>query len=92
MLTFFWLLKDKDVEVLSYESEAEGVSQITSGGEFRFTDITLRPTIVISKEEDIPKVEEAVKKLDDWCCVSNSLKTKVMIDAKIKVGEEKEEL
>ncbi len=85
MLTFFWLLKDKDVEVLSYESEAEGVSHIASGGVFRFTKVTIRPTITIKKEDDISEVKEAVKKLDDWCCVSNSVKTEVAIEADIKV-------
>ncbi len=85
MLTFFWLLKDEDVEVLSYESEAVGESQIAGGGVFRFTKVTINPTITITREEDIPKVEEAVKKLDDSCCVSNSVKTEVVIKAKITV-------
>lgn len=85
MLTFFWLLKDKDVEVLSYESEAEGISHIASGGKFRFTKVLIKPKIIISKDEDILKVEEALKKLDDSCCVSNSLKSEVVIEAKIEV-------
>lgn len=89
MLTFFWLLKDKDVEVISYESEAEGVSHIDSDGLFRFTKVTIRPTIIVKREEDIPKVEKAVKKLDDSCCVSNSLKSQVVIEAKIKVENQK---
>ncbi len=89
MLTFFWLLKDKDVEVISYESEAEGVSHIDRDGLFRFTKVTIRPTIIVKREEDIPKVEKAVKKLDDSCCVSNSLKSQVVIEAKIKVENQK---
>jgi peroxiredoxin-like protein len=89
MLTFFWLLKDMDVDVQSYESEAEGISQIASGGIFRFTKITLKPRIIISKEEDMSKVEEAVKKLDDWCCVSNSVKAEVLIEPTIEIGNKK---
>jgi peroxiredoxin-like protein len=85
MLTFFWLLKDKSVNVLSYESEAEGISQII-GGEFRFAKVTIKPVIVVSNEEDIKEVEEAVKKLEDWCCVSNSTKADVTIEADIRTG------
>jgi peroxiredoxin-like protein len=87
MLTFFWLLKDKGVEIASYESETEGVSQITPGGIFRFTKLTIKPTITIKKEEDKLEVREAIKKLDDWCCVSNSTKADVIIEAEIKVQE-----
>jgi peroxiredoxin-like protein len=85
MLTFFWLLKDKGVEIASYESETEGVSQITKGGIFRFTKITIKSTITLKKKEDKLEVLEAVKKLDDWCCVSNSTKADVLIEADIKV-------
>ena len=28
MLTFFWLIEGKNIEIISYESTAEGVSQI----------------------------------------------------------------
>ena len=85
MLTFFWLLKDEDIEIISYESETEGISQITKGGIFRFTKITIKPTITIKKAEDKLAVKEAVKKLEDWCCVSNSTKADVVIEADIKV-------
>jgi peroxiredoxin-like protein len=87
MLTFFWLLKDKDVNVVSYESESEGVSQIASKGIFRFIKVTINPLITVANEEDIPIVKEAIKKLDDSCCVSNSLKAEVVIDAKIEVKD-----
>jgi peroxiredoxin-like protein len=85
MLTFFWLIRNEDVEVVSYESETEGVSQITSGGIFRFTKLTIKPTITLKKSEDKLTVMDAVKKLDDWCCVSNSTKADVVIEPTIKI-------
>jgi peroxiredoxin-like protein len=85
MLTFFWLIKDEDVDVVSYESETEGISQIAKGGIFRFTKLTIKPTITIKKAEDKLAVKEAVRKLDDWCCVSNSTKADVVIEAEIMV-------
>jgi peroxiredoxin-like protein len=87
MLTFFCLIKDEDIEVISYESETEGISQITKGGIFRFTKLTITPTITIKKAEDKLVVKEAIKKLDDWCCVSNSTKADVVIEAKIIVED-----
>jgi peroxiredoxin-like protein len=85
MLTFFWLIKDEDVEIVSYESETEGISQITKGGIFRFTKITIKSKITIKNPEDKLVVREAIKKLDDWCCVSNSTKADVIIEADIQV-------
>ncbi len=85
MLTFFWLIRNEDVKVTSYVSEAEGISQISEGGIFRFTKITIKPTITIKLTESKITVMDAVKKLDDWCCVSNSTNADVVIDATIKV-------
>jgi peroxiredoxin-like protein len=86
MLTFFWLIENRNIKVISYESSAEGVSQIDSDGVFRFTKVLLKPTIVISDAKDKSIVEEALKKLDNWCCISNSVKTKVVIEPTIIIG------
>jgi peroxiredoxin-like protein len=85
MLTYFWLLKDENVNIISYESEAQGISQIADDGNFRFTEVKLKLAIIISNQYDLPKVEEAIKKLDSWCCISNSVKTKVVIEPEISV-------
>jgi peroxiredoxin-like protein len=89
MLTFFWLLKNKDVNVISYESVAEGASQIADDGEFRFTGVKLKLEIVIANQDDLPKVNDAIKKLDTWCCISNSIKTRVIIEPKVTIEGEK---
>jgi organic hydroperoxide reductase OsmC/OhrA len=88
MLTFFWLIESKNIEIVSYQSEAEGISKIASDREFRFTQIVLKPVIVISNNDDLPEVENAVKKLENWCCVSNSTKAEVIIEPEIKVIDE----
>jgi len=88
MLTFFWLLKnyeDKKINIISYESETEGISQIDKDGLFRFTKLTLTPTIVISNPDDKPAIERVLKKLDSWCCISNSIKTSVIIEPTVKI-------
>lgn len=87
MLTFFWLLRNDNVDIVSYESEAEGTSQITKGGIFRFTKITIKPKITIKNGGDKLVIKDAIKKLDDWCCVSNSTKADVIIEAEIIVKE-----
>jgi peroxiredoxin-like protein len=89
MLTFFWLIDGKNINIVSYESQAEGISQIDEDGVFRFTQVTLKPTIVISNQEDIEKVNEAIKKLESWCCISNSVKTKVVIEPTVRVENKK---
>jgi len=86
MLTFFWLIENKNIKVLSYESEAEGISQIDNDGLFRFMKITLKPIIIISDTNERSIVEDALKKLEHWCCISNSVKSKVVIEPIVKVG------
>ncbi len=68
---------------------AEGVSQIADDGEFRFTEVKLKLEIVISNQDDLPKVNDVIKKLDTWCCISNSIKTRVIIEPKVTVVGEK---
>jgi peroxiredoxin-like protein len=85
MLTFFWLIKNKNVDVLSYESNAKGISQIADDGLFRFVSIELNPKIVISNPDDKLEVKTAIQKLDEWCCISNSSKAPVIVNAEIVV-------
>jgi peroxiredoxin-like protein len=86
MLTFFWLLENKNIQIISYESKAEGISQIDKDGLFRFTKLILTPTIVLSDSNDKPIVDDVLNKLDDWCCISNSVKAKVIIEPIVKIG------
>jgi peroxiredoxin-like protein len=85
MLTFFWLMEGKNIEVLDYQSSAEGISQISKDGDFRFTTIVLRPKIVVSNPEDEEKIQEIIRKLDNWCCISNSTKAEVTIEPEIEI-------
>ncbi len=85
MLTFFWLIQDKEINILSYESEAEGISQIDKDGIFRFTELIIKPIILISDSKEKPIVDDALKKLDNWCCISNSIKTTVVIEPTVKI-------
>ena len=89
MLTFFWLIKKDNIKIISYESQAEGVSKLDKKHIFRFTKIILRPHIVIDDAKEIPKVEHTIDQLESWCCISNSTNAVVLIEPTIEVKEDK---
>jgi organic hydroperoxide reductase OsmC/OhrA len=53
-------------------------------GKFQFTAITIRPTIVLKVGADEAKAKELIEKAEANCLVSNSIKTRVMVDPRIR--------
>jgi peroxiredoxin-like protein len=64
----------------------EGTIEKQEGG-FRFTQITLRPTISIQKEEDRERAERLVTKAERACLISRSLSCTVTVNAKLEIEE-----
>src|SRR5262245_62343098 len=72
MMTFLSLAKRKNLEIVSYESEATGRLE-TEGGEFRFTRIVVRPRIEIGSEADRPTALARLQDAEDRCPLAHPL-------------------
>ena len=80
--TYLFLLEKKDIELVSYESSTEGVAQMKEG-EFYFTDVWVRPKVVIKKGEDLEEAKKAMGMVKRICLVTKSIISDVHIEADI---------
>lgn len=81
LTTFIAKTKKAGINILSYESGAEGTLEKV-GGQMMFTTIVVTP--VIKTDGDTETVKEIVAQVEKGALVLNSMKTDVIIDATIE--------
>jgi organic hydroperoxide reductase OsmC/OhrA len=72
MLVFFHFAKKYEVEIISYQSDAEGKVEKTKNG-LRFTNIEVRAKIRLGIADSAQKIEEIAQLAEKYCLVSGSL-------------------
>ena len=77
--------KRSNFEFLSYESEAEGVMEKVENN-LMFTEIKIRPQIVVASSGQIEKAEELIELTRKNCFISNFIMCKVSVYPEIKIG------
>lgn len=83
MTTFLSISENSKLEFISFTCPAKGkLEQIE--GRFLMTEIILEPTLVIAKESDKERAERILQKSEMACLISNSIKSKVTLNPKIK--------
>ena len=82
MLTFASLIEKHRLPVEAYMSEATGVLEYADGA-YRFTRVTIRPTIIINDETAAPKVLKLMEAANRDCLVSNSVITSVLVEPSV---------
>jgi len=82
MTTFLAVAENSRVDFKSFTCDASGkLEQID--GKFLMTEVTLNPTLVITKEEDKDKALRVLEKSEKACLISNSIKAKVILNPTI---------
>ena len=79
MLTFLYQMQRRHVEVLAYDSSAEGTLE-HADGKHRVTRIMVRPRISLKSPRDVEAARGAVKDTVDMCMISNSILATVQVD------------
>lgn len=82
MLTFASLVEKHRLPVEAYTSEATGVLEYADGA-YRFTRVTIKPTIVINDETAAPKVLKLIEAANRDCLISNSVITSILIEPSV---------
>lgn len=82
MLTFVPMIEKYHLPVEAYFSEASGVLELAAG-DYRFTRIVIKPTIVINDATGAGKVLEIVEHARRDCLVANSIRTELTIEPDI---------
>jgi peroxiredoxin-like protein len=85
MTAFLYYVQRESLDLLSYESEAEGILQRIEG-KFRFSKIDVKPKIVLSSVSEVEKAKSIIELSERNCFISNSIKAEVSVDADIEAG------
>jgi organic hydroperoxide reductase OsmC/OhrA len=85
LLSFLALAARARIDVRSYHDEAEG-EMPEDQTPVRFTQIVLRPRIVVAEGSDAERVRRLVALAHEQCYVANSLRTPVDVESEIAVG------
>lgn len=84
MTTFLAIAENTKLEFISYK--AEGIAKLEKvEGRFMISEIVLKPQIKIVKESDKERTEKLIHKSESACLISNSIKTKVILEPEIFV-------
>jgi organic hydroperoxide reductase OsmC/OhrA len=85
MMTFLAYAQHKGLELVEYESEAEGVLENVEG-KYRFTEITVRPHVVVKSPEALPQAREILDSAHKNCLVTNSTTAVVKIFPELRAS------
>ncbi len=89
MTTFLYYAEKNKLDLLSYESSARGVLERVEN-EFMFSTIEVKPEISVASEDDLEKVQSLLELSERNCFISNSLKTKIILEPNIRLTSQKE--
>lgn len=83
MTTLLGTLKNMNIELISYESRAEGILETVDKLKI-FTKIIIRPKIKAKSTEE--QIRLLLKHAEKRCLVMNSMKTQVIIEPEIEAA------
>jgi len=84
MTTFLSIAENSKLEFVSLEIKASGKLEMIDG-KYMMSEIHLLPELTILHKEDIDKAEKIINKSESVCLISNSIKSKIVLNPIIKV-------
>lgn len=87
MLWYLHLCADNGIVVLEYIDEALGIMQEEKDGSGKFTQIVLRPNVVIAQGGDVDKAIQLHHESGKMCFIANSLKFPIVYEPKISISD-----
>ena len=83
-LTYLYLAARNGVAVVGYSDDAEGRLALADG-RMRMASVTLRPRIILERDDDIDLARELVEKAHRGCFIANSVSCNVEIEPTVEV-------
>ena len=84
MTTFLAIAENSTLEFLSFSCESKGKMELQNG-KLIMSEIDLCPSVVISNESQRDKTIRIVKKAENACLISRSIKSKVSMEIVVEV-------
>ena len=78
MMSYLYVCKQNDIDVVSYTDEAEATLEVLDDGSGRFTAIKLNPKVRITNKEKIEEALNLHKKANQLCFIANSCNFPIM--------------
>jgi len=78
MLTFVSWAQNKGVQVVAYESKAEGLLENVDG-KYRITEVSVQPSLVLKSQTDVEAARAIMDEVEGNCFISNSIRAKVKL-------------
>jgi organic hydroperoxide reductase OsmC/OhrA len=85
LLTYLALCARARINVLSYRDQAEGTLLLTKDGGGHFTEVVLRPEVVIEEEHTLEKARFFHGEVHKYCFIARSVNFAVRCEAMVKV-------
>jgi len=83
MTTFLAIAENSKLDFSAYSCEGTGKIEKVEN-RYLFTEVELIPKIVVKYTKDIERAERIIKKAEEHCLISNSIKTRVILKPEIK--------
>jgi len=85
LLTFLTLARSRGVNLVAYESEAEGLFENVDGT-FRMTKVRVRPRIAVKSEAEVDPARKAMDSVEAHCFIAKSITAEVVLEPEFVVG------
>jgi len=87
MLWYLHLCAEAKISVIEYVDEASGAMAERPDGGGRFTEVTLRPQVVIAPGGDLARAEELHEGAHHLCFIANSVNFPVRCEPRTRVAD-----
>jgi organic hydroperoxide reductase OsmC/OhrA len=85
MTTFLAIAENSKLEFVSFSCRSRGKLESVDG-KMMMSEIVLEPHLVIAREEDRAKAERVLTKSEAACLITNSIKSKVIMQPVVEAG------
>ncbi len=85
LMTFLAYSRREEIELLKYESNADGTLEFADG-RYRFTEVILRPRMTFRTEEDAEIAQMVLEEAHRDCIITNSTTAAVKVEPEICVA------
>jgi len=86
MTTFLAIAENSKLEFTAFTCKSKGKLEKVDG-KFLMSEITLEPHVTIIHEQDRERAERIIRKSEEACLISKSIKSKVILSPKVTVAE-----
>lgn len=85
MMSYFYLCSLNNIEVITYQDNAEGFLEVKENGKGQFTSVHLHPIITVSKPGMLEKAKALHVEANNLCFIANSCNFPITHQAEVVV-------